>query len=255
MLPSLERLLGEAVVLPRTASAARGPAAAESDVIVQRAGYPSEDGIVVPTVLLKPKAASGKLPIVILLDAGGKDLLAKETGADCARGLAGKGNLVVLPDVRGYGELLSTGSKDDSRQRQAWERNGIVWGRPVPGMGATDLRGVLDGLAARPDADSARVTLIARKSGGLAIAALFAAVLDRRISAVDLDLAGCCFEKRNLPLVSCVLQHGDVLQWAALLGDRKAVLRNVPPEAGAPAWLASAFAAAGNAAGVQINPK
>jgi len=114
---------------------------------------------------------------------------------------------------------------------------------------------VLDGVAARPDADAARVSVICRKSGESAIAALFAAALDPRIDAVDLDLAGCCFENRKLPLVSCVLQHGDVLQWAALLADRKVVLRNVPPEAGDPAWLAGVFAAVGNAAGVQFNPK
>ena len=90
---------------------------------------------------------------------------------------------------------------------------------------------------------------------GIDSMALFAAVLDRRISAVDLDLAGCSFEKRNLPLVSCVLQHGDVLQWAALLADRKLVLRNVPAETGNPAWLASVFAAVGNPTGVEVNPR
>jgi cephalosporin-C deacetylase-like acetyl esterase len=255
MVPALEQLLGQDAALPRKANAVCGATAAEGDLLVERAAYPSEGGIVVPAVILKPKGVSGKLPIVIIVGAGGKDSLAKETGADSPRAIAAKGSLVVLPDIRTYGELSSTGSKDASRQQQAWERNGIVWGRPVPGMGATDLRGVLDGAAARPDADAARISVISRKSGGLAMAALFAAVLDRRISAVDLDLAGCCFEKRNLPLVSCVLQHGDVLQWAAMLADRKAVLRNVPPEAGAPAWLTGVFAAAENAAGVQINPK
>jgi cephalosporin-C deacetylase-like acetyl esterase len=263
MLPALGSLVGEAATLPRKANAVCGATAAEGDLIVERAGYPSEGGIVVPAVILKPKGGSGRQPIVIILGAGGKDSLAKETGADSPRAIAAKGSLVVLPDIRTYGELSSTGSKDLLRQQQAWERNGIVWGRPVAGMGTTDLRGVLDGVALRPDADTSRVTVVSRKSGGLATAALFAAALDRRISAVDLDLAGCCFEKRNLPLVSCVLQHGDVLQWAALLADRKAalladrkaVLRNVPPEAGAPAWLPGVFAAAGNAAGVQINPK
>ncbi len=255
MIPALEILLGEAVALPRKASDVPGAAVTESDVIVERVGYPSEGGIVVPTILVKPKAASGKLPIVVMLSAGGKESLVKETGENSPRSLAGKGTLVVLPDVRAYGELFSTGTKDEGRQAQAWERNGIVWGRPVPGMGATDLRGVLDGVASWPDADSGRISVICRKSGGLAIAALFAASLDRRIAAVDLDLAGSCFEKRNLPLVSCVLQHGDVLQWAALLADRKVVLRNVPAEAGNPAWLACVFSAAGNAAGVQIHPK
>ena len=97
--------------------------------------------------------------------------------------------------------------------------------------------------------------MISRKSGGLGIAALFAAALDRRVSAVDLDLAGCCFEKRNLPLVAGVLQQGDVLQWAASLADRKLTLRRVPPQAGERAWLVGVFSAANNPTGLQCEPQ
>jgi hypothetical protein len=69
------------------------------------------------------------------------------------------------------------------------------------------------------------------------------------------DLCGSCFAKRNLALVPFVLQHGDVLQWAALSAQRKVTLRNVPPEAGDRAWLAAVFRAAGNAAGLRIEPR
>jgi hypothetical protein len=41
------------------------------------------------------------------------------------------------------------------------------------------------------DADMARVTVTARKSGGLAIAARFAMAFDPRIASLDLDFAGC----------------------------------------------------------------
>jgi dienelactone hydrolase len=252
MTQALKGLLGEAAVLPRKATLATGPTTVADDLVIERAGYPSEGGILVPTLLVKPKASSGKLPVVVMLSAAGKDALVKETGPDSPRALAAKGAMVVLPDLRTYGEMLSTGSKDEASQARAWERNGIVWGRPVPAMGATDLRGVLDGVTSRADGDPGRITVVSRKSGGLAIAALFAAIADRRITAVDLDFAGCCFEKRNLPLVSCVLQHGDVLHWAALLADRKILLRNVPAEAGSPAWLARVFSAAGNATGLEI---
>ena len=61
-------------------------------------------------------------------------------------------------------------------------------------------------------------------------------------------------EKRNLPLVSCVLQHGDVLQWAALAADRKLTLRNVPAEAGDPAWLRNVFTLADNSDGLCVVP-
>jgi hypothetical protein len=163
--------------------------------------------------------------------------------------------LVVLPDVRCFGELSSTGAKDETRQGRAWERNGIVWGRPVPGMGCTDIQAVLDGLASRPDAGMARIHVIARESGALAIALLFAAALDERIASVDIDLEGSCFEKRNLPLVSFVLQHGDVLQWAALVADRKLTIRNTPPEAGDPQSLRGVFAVMGNGDGLRCEPQ
>ena len=122
----------------------------------------------------------------------------------------------------------------------------------MPGMASTDLRSVLDGLASRPDADSSRVRVISRGSGDLAIAALFAGAVDPRIVSADLDLARCCFEKRNLPLVPSVLCHGDVLHWAALWADRRLTLRNIPPEAGDPAWLVSVFAVMENRDGLQI---
>ncbi len=99
-----------------------------------------------------------------------------------------------------------------------------------------------------------RVKLITRRSGGLAVAVLFAAAVDPRVTSVDVDFAGCCFQNRNLPLVSCVLQHGDVLQWAALLADRKLTLRNVPPQAGNPQWLRTAFALMHNSDGLRLEP-
>ncbi len=227
----------------------------EGDIEVERVGYPSEGGLWVPTIVLRPREAEGRLPIVMILDGAGKESLLAETGPGSPRRLAQEGQFVVLPDVRCFGEMFSTGGNDDTRQRRGWERNGIVWGRPVPGMGCTDITGVLDGLSSRTDADMTRVTLVGRESGDAAIAVLFAAAIDTRITSTDVDLKDCCFEKRNLPLVSCVLEHGDVLQWASLLADRKLTLRNVPVEAGDPDWLRAAFAAADNGDGLQIEPR
>jgi hypothetical protein len=122
-------------------------------------------------------------------------------------------------------------------------------------MACTDIQGVLDGLSARPDADMTRVKLLSRESGDLAIAVLFATAIDPRIAEADVDLAGCCFQKRNVPLVSCVLQHGDVLQWAALAADRKLALCSVPPEAGDPTWLRAVFCLAGNSDGLDLDGK
>jgi len=256
MLATLRDLLGLDAELPRTVEAPGTLGSVEQEgLVIERVGYPSEGGILVPTTVLRRKDAEGKLPVVIVFSAAGRDALLDEAGPGSPRRLALDGSLVALPDVRCCGEMLFAGdAKDEKLQRRAWERNGIVWGRPVPGMACTDVRGVLDGLATRPDADMARVKLETRDSGGLAVAALFAAAVDPRFASVDVDLGGACFAKRNLPLVSCVLQHGDVLQWAALCADRNLTLRNVPPEAGNPEWLRGVFALANNHDGLRIDP-
>ncbi|MGB2821618.1 MAG: hypothetical protein WBF17_11595, partial [Phycisphaerae bacterium] len=131
-----------------------------------------------------------------------------------------------------------------------WRRNAMLWGRPVPGMAARDIRAVLAWLAQRKDVQADEITLIGR--GRLAIAALFAAALDERVAAAEIDLEGQCFQKRNTPLVPFVLRRGDVLQWAALLADRQLTLAGAPEEAGAPKWLGDIFRAAGNRHGLRI---
>jgi hypothetical protein len=256
MTKDLDRLLGEAAVLPRNAAAhAVVRTEVEDGLAIERVEFPSEGGIIVPAIVLRPQAPQRKLPVAILLADAGKDALRAETGRQSAAGRARDGSLVVLPDLRVCGELFAIGAKPPGQQRAAWERNGIVWGRPVPGMASTDLRAVLDGLAARPDADMTHVHVISRRSGDLAVAVLFAGAADRRIASADLDLADACFEKRTVPLVPFVLCHGDVLQWAAIWADRRLTLRNVPPEAGDPAWLDGVFAAAGNREGLRNERK
>jgi cephalosporin-C deacetylase-like acetyl esterase len=253
MLVALRELLGTDAALPRVHNKTKTLGSrTDGELVIERVGYPSEGGIFVPAIVIRRKQAEGKLPAVIVLSAAGKESLLSQDGPASPRELAAAGSLVALPDVRCYGEMLSTGGKDEKLQRRAWQRNGIVWGRPVTGMACTDIQGVLDGLSARPDSDMTRVHVISRKSGGLAIATLFAAAIDARLTSADLDFARCCFENRNLPLVCSVLQHGDVLQWAALLADRQLTLRNVPPEAGDAAWLQAAFAAADNQDGLSI---
>jgi dienelactone hydrolase len=277
MLGALKELLGMDAALPRRDDKAKSLGnRSDGELLIESVGYPSEGSVFVPTNVIRRKQAAGKLPVVIFLfGAGRKSLVPGKTpgkysskAAEPMAVLAGNkkffsavrapsqfardGCLVAVPDVRFHGDMLSTGGKDEKLQRRAWQRNGIVWGRPEAGAACTDIHGVLDGLAARPDADVTRVHVVSRGSSGLAIAALFAAAIDSRVTSADLDFRGCCFKKRNLPLVCSVLRHGDVLQWAALLSDRKLTLRNVPPEAGNVAWLRAAFATAENLDGLSV---
>lgn len=270
MRSALRDLLGEA--LPPRASAARLIGTERRDgLVIERVLCPSEAGIRIPAIVVRPAASAGRLPAVVICDDRGKGELLAEPGAGSAVDLARKGRLVVLPDVRFVGELslraiaglgkelltfracspLSEGKPEGLAA--VWERNAMLWGRPVPGMAASDIRAVLDCLAAREDAKAGAVTLIGR--GRSAIAALFAAALDDRVTAVEADLAGRCFEKRDLPLVPFVLTRGDVLQWAAVLADRRVTLKGVPPEAGDPRWVKRAFKAAGHPGGLRLVPR
>lgn len=269
---TLEELLGTKAVLPRkqlsqlrslkTDGIRTHTDDADRQLIYRRYGYPSEAGILVPTIVVsrtlgrdEKVSAPKKRPVTILLSEEGGESLLEATGA--ARQLALDGHLVVLADVRVYGQMLSTGDVLEGpravyRQRRTWQRNGIVWGRPVAGMAVTDIRGVLDGIAERDDADMTRVALRSGDSGSLAIVSIFAGALDDRITTVEANLQGRSFGQRNLPLVSSVLLHGDVLEWSSLLADRKLTLRGLSAKAGDGEWLRAAFAAANNAGGLKI---
>ena len=269
MRTALRGLLGEP--LPARGKPRRVGAEQRDGLVVERILCPSEGEIAVPMLVLRPAASVGKLPAVILCDERGKAQAFSAAGNDSPTARARGGSLVVLPDVRFVGELslksmagltqeLLTfkachplGEGRPESFGRVWERNALLWGRPLPGMAATDLRAVVDYLAARPDVDGSRLTLIAR--GRPAVAGLFAAALDGRVAAVDVDLQGRCFRKRDLPLVPFVLRHGDVLEWAALLADRRLRLAGLAPEAGDPAWLESVFRLLGNAAGLRTQPR
>ena len=254
MLLTLRDLLGLDAELSRTHNEVQELGTqTDGGLLIEHVAYPSEAGLLVPTVVVHARDAQGKLPVVVVLSADGKEALLAETGPGSPRQLAKDGALVVLPDVRCHGVMFATGD-NTGRQQAAWQRNGIVWGRPESGMACTDIRAVLDGISRHRDADMIRVEMIARKSPSLAAAVLFAAAFDSRVKSVDVDLAGCCYQKRNLPLVCGVLEHGDVFQWAALLADRKLTLRHVPPEAGDPTWLAEVFTLSKNSDGLRIEP-
>jgi hypothetical protein len=217
--------------------------------------FPSEGSMVVPSWIIRPEQTTvERLPVEIVLDVRGKDVLLEQMGDGSPRMRAHGGSLVVLPDPRTFGESFSTGTDNAASQTTAWQRNSIVWGRPVVGMAVTDLQAVLDAVASRPDADMQRVRIVASGSGDLAVAGLFAMVLDPRIADADLDFADACYEKHNLMLVPRVLLHGDIPHWASLVADRRLTLRHVPPEAGDLQRVEEAFRMRGTVDHLDIAP-
>jgi hypothetical protein len=274
MKSSLQHLLGESASLPPARPGILTLQTNFTDELrAENVLFPSEGALLIPALLLSPRDARQPLPVTILCSSRGKEALLQQEGPASPRQIARQGCLVVLPDLRFTGAYafaslagklgpdllrfqpasLLPKATDPAALLRAWERNAILWGRPLPAMTAHDLRAVLDGLRARPDANLAKVRLITRDSGQLAVAALFAAALDPRLGALDLDLAHASFENRKLPPVPFVLWHGDVPQWAALLTDRALTLRNLA-EAGDQAWLESVFALQGHGSRLALPP-
>ncbi|MHB8863972.1 MAG: acetylxylan esterase [Pirellulaceae bacterium] len=251
----LRGLLGMATALPRRSELLTTDVKRQDELIIEHVAFPSEGSIVVPSWILRPEqSTTERLPVEIILDVRGKDTLLEQTGDDSPRVQARCGTLVVLPDLRTFGQSFSTGTDSVAAQTTAWQRNSIVWGRPVAGMAVTDLQAVLDAIAVRPDADMERVKIVTSGSGDLAIVGLFAMVLDPRIGEADLDFANACYEKRDLMLVPRVLLYGDIPDWAGLVADRRLRLRHVPQEAGDLERVEQAFKIGGTIDHLGITP-
>ena len=282
MSAKLRDLLGMDAALAPRLSVPQSIAAKEGleGVSVERVDLPSEDEVLIPTVILAPEGKHGKLPVILHLSGHGSEKLLREIGRESVLRLAAEGNLVVLPDVRFFGELsfdnlagkigpalmkhhqmwrpdLPSGK---SQQREslmtAWWMSTTLWGRPVYGMACTDIEAVLRQIESRPDVRMEDVRLISRGSGPLAISALFSAILDARIGALDIDLENYYFARSVDPWAQLapafVLRYGDVLEWAACVADRKLTIHQLAAEAGDADWLSSVFEIAGNGGGLKI---
>ena len=174
----LKDLLGEKASLPQAKEFdPKVSKKVEGDLIIESRFFANEGTLHLPTVMIYQKRSNGRLPVTLILDGRGKDRQLQEEGPDSPKMMARKGQLVVLPDVRFFGELSlvslydfltsTTASpllhyktppsdlpaKDPTWILLAWWRSSILWGRPFAGMACSDIRSVLDGLAGRRDAD------------------------------------------------------------------------------------------------------
>ncbi len=214
MKEALRELLGEGAVLPVSEVAeVSKPSAFTDGVCLQHALYPTEGGIRVPAVILRPAEMPEKLNVMIACDGRGKEVLLSQAERGFLVDYVCKGGLVALPDVR-FSGVFSKGflAKHDIGM---WDRNAIVWGRPLPAMTCTDIRGVVNGI--KSDFAVESVKLVCRNSKLLSVGGLFAALLDERITEADVGLEGCSFRDKGMPCVPGILRYGDVLKWKELL--------------------------------------
>ncbi|NLT59209.1 MAG: hypothetical protein GXX88_01135 [Candidatus Hydrogenedentes bacterium] len=253
------------------------------EAIVSQVEFPSEGYLRLPARVFRPaEESSAPWPVTLCLSREGA------TGLENAAPYvdrAKQGNVVVVPDVRFSGvydlaglagligpdlvhyDIANNASayNDPADQRSfllwAWERNSVVWGRPLVGMATTDILNILAALANDPRADTGSVRIETRGVSHLGLAAVFAAVLDARIQSLDVDLGKSRYDTYRywreapdaLPVIPFILRYGDVPQWLAVLADRDVSVRNLDANGNELAWLKRCFAATGNPAGLRID--
>ena len=200
----------------------------QDGVIVRKVRIPGEGPLCIPANVLTKLDAPKPQSVAILLDQGGE-----------SQSLLDAGYLVVIPDIRFVGsmsfDLLADGKgnqyrtfipcdpgfaniKNDvhsaAKAKDAWNRSGLWWGRPLTGMAVTDIGFVVDFAKTQcADANLKEIRLVAKNSEELAVAALFAALLNPNITKLDADLNGVSYKNGNLPFVSGILRYGDIPQW------------------------------------------
>lgn len=116
-----------------------------------------EPGIVIPLLLLTPKAAKGPVPAVVMVSSTGKqDFLAFD---DEIAALLKSGIAVCLPDVRGTGETRPGTSAERGSSRTSVSQTNLILGQPVIGSQLRDLRTVIRWLQSRKEIDKQKLAV------------------------------------------------------------------------------------------------
>ena len=138
----------------------------------------------IPALLFVPNGGAARKPAIVFADGRGKATAAAE-----AEQLAAKGYIVLVPDLRGFGETQPALDRRDYFVRNFGDYENtltaLVIGKTMVGMRARDVVRGVELLAARNDVDASRIAAVGR--GAAAIPALFAALFDNRIKSLALD--------------------------------------------------------------------
>jgi hypothetical protein len=118
----------------------------------------TDPGIVVPVLLLTPKGAKGKPPVVVMVAQAGKAGFLKERG-EAVTAFLNAGVAVCLADVRGTGETKPGSTADRGSNRTTVSQQSLILGRPVLGSQLRDLRSLVGWLRAQNTIDGGRIAV------------------------------------------------------------------------------------------------
>jgi dienelactone hydrolase len=127
-------------------------------VTVEKVLLAPEAGILVPMLVLTPRAAGaeGRPPVVVCVSQEGKGTFLKKRAVEVA-GLLARGLAVCLPDLRGTGETEIKGTRYWYGPPVLTAAEELMLGGTMLGSRLRDLRAVLRFLEARTDLDGRRV--------------------------------------------------------------------------------------------------
>ncbi len=117
-----------------------------------------DPGIVVPLLLMTPKNAPGRVPVVVMVSSRGKQAFFPTHGEAMAAFLKA-GIAVCLPDVRGTGETQPGSSAARGSARTSISQTNLILGQSVIGSQLRDLRTVIRWLAAREEIDGEKIAV------------------------------------------------------------------------------------------------
>jgi cephalosporin-C deacetylase-like acetyl esterase len=163
------------------------------DLSIEKLTYQSEEGVVIPALLLKPKKSVPNSAVYIYVSDRGKPGSYQDTAAAFA--LAKQGFVVLAIDVRGTGEISPTASLPSpvtysSCTSQQWIQDCLDiqspgFGRTMLAMRTFDLVRGIDYLLSRRELKGRKIRVYGEGGGGLW--ALLAAVYDPRVEGVVTD--------------------------------------------------------------------
>jgi cephalosporin-C deacetylase-like acetyl esterase len=167
-----------------------GKPAAKPCGTLKREGYAIEKLVIerpeevpVPGLLFLPEPRAGKAPAVLYISGRGKAADAAPGGA--IETLVKAGRAVLAIDVRGIGETSPATPKGYWSGEYPLPYMALHLNRPLLGQRVEDTLAALEVLAARPEIDACRITIIGIEAGGPI--ALHAAALDGRLREVTVE--------------------------------------------------------------------
>lgn len=148
----------------------------------------------VPCVVLIPENLNRNSQVVIYLNEGGKaDILSDE---NTILSFINQGQILLVPDLRGYGETADPISLNDAKYWNREYRNAMTSmhiGKPIMGQRVTDIMSILDFIDGDPSLSGRRVRLVANGSYGPV--AIHATYLDKRIGQTEITRSIKSFEE------------------------------------------------------------